>query len=183
MTERTDAIIIGAGHNGLVCAAYLAQAGLNVVCLESAGSAGGMSAPRTIGEDYHFPGLAHTTYPVSQSMRKDLKLDQFGYAPGHAIDTIALDTSGNRLTIGAGAASGEGLSDQDAVAYPKFRDQYLAFAKAGLETPLKYSFFLSLPSFQSQGSYIPCGESTKGILLFAAVFAAAYCACIHTPWI
>ena len=92
MTERTDAIIIGAGHNGLVCAAYLAQAGLNVVCLESAGSAGGMSAPRTIGEDYHFPGLAHTTYPVSQSMRKDLKLDRFGYAPGRAIDTIALDT-------------------------------------------------------------------------------------------
>ena len=77
MIERIDAIIIGAGHNGLVCASYLARAGMKVVCLESGDAAGGMSAPRIIGENYHFPGIATATYPVNAAIRRDLKLDQF----------------------------------------------------------------------------------------------------------
>ena len=130
MTERTDAIIIGAGHNGLVCAAYLARAGMKVLCLESAESAGGMSAPRTIAEHYHFPGLAHAAYPMSRALRRDLKLDKFGYQPGKAIDTVALDAGGKHLIIGARNVSGDGLSESDANAYPGFVEQYLSFAKA-----------------------------------------------------
>lgn len=130
MTDRTDAIIIGAGHNGLVCAAYLARAGMNVLVLESAGSAGGMSAPRTINDDYHFPGLAHAAYPVSSAIRRDLKLEQFGYEPGKAIGTVALDTDGEHLTLGSNGVSGEGLSKLDQAAYPEFRETYLAFARA-----------------------------------------------------
>jgi len=130
MTERTDAIIIGAGHNGLVCAAYLARAGLKVLCLESADSAGGMSAPRSIADDYHFPGLAHVAYPVAAAIRRDLRLEQFGYEPGKAIDTIALDANGKHLTIGSNGVSGDGLPESDEKAYPEFREQYLAFAKA-----------------------------------------------------
>ena len=130
MTERNDVIIIGAGHNGLVCAAYLARAGLNVLCLESSSSAGGMSAPRTLGDDYQFPGLAHLSYPVDSAIRRDLKLDKFGYRPGKAIDTIALDEGGNHLTIGANSVSGSGLAESDEASYAKFRKQYLDFAKA-----------------------------------------------------
>jgi len=130
MTERIDAIIIGAGHNGLVCAAYLARAGMNVVCLEAADSAGGMAAPRTLGDDYHFPGLGVSAYPVSAAIRRDLKLDQFGYAPGKAVDTIALDARGNHLTIGARSLSGNDLPESDAKAYPDFKNEYLAFAKS-----------------------------------------------------
>ena len=130
MTDRTDVIIIGAGHNGLVCAAYLARAGLNVLCLESSDSAGGMSAPRTLGDDYHFPGLAHAVYPLSPAIRRDLKLEQFGYAPGKAIDTVALDANGEHLTVGADSASGKGLPELDERAYPEFRKRYLTFAKA-----------------------------------------------------
>jgi phytoene dehydrogenase-like protein len=130
MTERTDAIIIGSGHNGLVCAAYLARAGMKVLCLESAESAGGMSAPRTIGDDYHFPGLANVAYPVAPAIRRDLRLERFGYEPGESIDTVALDAEDKHLTIGTDGVSGDSLPESDAEAYPKFREQYLAFAKA-----------------------------------------------------
>ena len=34
MPERYDAIIVGGGHNGLTCGAYLARAGLNTIVLE-----------------------------------------------------------------------------------------------------------------------------------------------------
>jgi beta-carotene ketolase (CrtO type) len=41
MTESTDVVLIGAGHNGLACAAYLARAGLGVTVLESSETPGG----------------------------------------------------------------------------------------------------------------------------------------------
>jgi phytoene dehydrogenase-like protein len=103
---------------------------MNVVCLESGDAAGGMAAPRSMGENYHFPGLAHASHPVNTTIRRDLKLDQFGYAPGKAIDTIALDANGQHLTISKNSVAGEGLSEKDENAYPKFRKQFLAFAKA-----------------------------------------------------
>jgi phytoene dehydrogenase-like protein len=130
MTEGTDVIVIGAGHNGLVCAAYLARAGRNVLCLEATGAAGGMAAPHTLGDDYRFPGLAHVAYPVSAAIRRDLDLDRFGYAPGPAADTVALAGDCRHLVIGSDGVTGPGLPESDAAAYPRFRDRYLEFAAA-----------------------------------------------------
>ena len=48
-----DAIIIGAGHNGLTCGCYLAKAGLKVLVLEEYHSIGGM----TITEEITLPGF------------------------------------------------------------------------------------------------------------------------------
>jgi phytoene dehydrogenase-like protein len=57
-----DAVIIGAGHNGLVCAAYLAGAGLKVVVLERRGVVGGAA----VTEEFH-PGFRNSvaSYTVS----------------------------------------------------------------------------------------------------------------------
>ena len=44
--DQYDSIIVGAGHNGLVCAAYLALNGKSVLVLEAADVPGGLAATR-----------------------------------------------------------------------------------------------------------------------------------------
>src|SRR6201993_1130326 len=73
-----DAIVIGAGHNGLTCAAYLAMAGLRVRVVERRGVIGGAA----VTEEFH-PGFRNSTasYTVSLLQPKivaDLKLHQHG---------------------------------------------------------------------------------------------------------
>ena len=53
MPHHYDAIIIGAGHNGLTCACYLARAGLKVLILEQYHTVGGM----TVTEEETLPGF------------------------------------------------------------------------------------------------------------------------------
>src|SRR5271169_2540999 len=73
-----DVVVIGAGHNGLTCAAYLAMAGLRVRVVERRGIVGGAA----VTEEFH-PGFRNSTaaYTVSLLQPKiirDLKLHQHG---------------------------------------------------------------------------------------------------------
>ena len=52
MTKKYDAIIIGGGHNGLACAAYLAKAGRDVLVLERRHVLGGAAVSEEV-----FPGF------------------------------------------------------------------------------------------------------------------------------
>ena len=52
MTEQYDAIIIGAGHNGLVCSCYLAKAGKKVLVLEANNQIGGAAVTRSFFEGF-----------------------------------------------------------------------------------------------------------------------------------
>ena len=76
--DECDALIIGGGHNGLVCAAYLAGAGLKVRVLERRGVLGGAA----VTEEFH-PGFRNSTasYTVSLLNPKviaDLRLAEHG---------------------------------------------------------------------------------------------------------
>ena len=76
--ERCDALIIGAGHNGLVCAAYLAGAGLKVTVLERRAVVGGAA----VTEEFH-PGFrnsvaAYTVSLLHPAIIRDLDLAAHG---------------------------------------------------------------------------------------------------------
>src|SRR5918993_4799283 len=78
MTRRYDALIIGAGHNGLVCAFYLARAGLNVRVLERRDVVGGAA----VAEEFH-PGFrnsvaAYTVSLLQPQVIADLDLHAHG---------------------------------------------------------------------------------------------------------
>src|SRR5580765_8119281 len=75
---RCDALIIGGGHNGLVCAAYLAAAGLKITVLERREVLGGAA----ITEEFH-PGFRNSvaSYTVSlldPNIIRDLRLHDHG---------------------------------------------------------------------------------------------------------
>ena len=57
MTD-VDVLVIGAGHNGLVCATQLASAGRSVMVLEAGEQPGGMAVNREIAPGFQVPGCA-----------------------------------------------------------------------------------------------------------------------------
>ncbi len=78
MPQSSDALIIGGGHNGLVCAAYLAAGGLKVTVLEQRGVVGGAA----VTEEFH-PGFrnsvaAYTVSLLNPKVIRDLELPKYG---------------------------------------------------------------------------------------------------------
>ena len=130
MTDMKTALVIGAGHNGLVCATYLAKAGYKVDVLEARDTVGGALAARTFAAGYRVPGLALASFPFSKKIASDLGLAAAGLKTGSVLDTIALDQAGNHLTLGTTRATGGNLSDKDQKAYQTFKEEFTAYAKA-----------------------------------------------------
>ena len=70
--SKYDAIIIGAGHNGLTAGAALARAGLNVLILERRDGVGGMATTSEIHPGFLVPSVAHLLYNLSPEVEKPL---------------------------------------------------------------------------------------------------------------
>lgn len=98
--QRYDSIIIGAGHNGLVTAAYLAKAGKKVLVLERRAIVGGSAATEEIYPGFKMPTCAHLAGAFAREIIGDLALRQYG------LELLPLDPlifapqpEGNALTI------------------------------------------------------------------------------------
>jgi len=67
-----DAIVIGAGHNGLTAAAVMARGGLRVLCLEKNHFIGGMSSTTELARGYRFELAGSVQFPLPNEIYQDL---------------------------------------------------------------------------------------------------------------
>jgi phytoene dehydrogenase-like protein len=140
MTTHYDTIIIGAGHNGLVAAAYLAKQGKKVLVLERRAIVGGSVVTETFGDGFTVDAV-QTGGALRPDIIKDLKLSQYGWAPSNEKQPFIalLDAShaasvataprrrvpyGDRLVLDAdpakAAESIKHFSEKDAARWPEF---------------------------------------------------------------
>ncbi len=101
--ETADAIVIGAGHNGLVCACYLAKAGLKVRVLERRKVVGGAA----VTEEFH-PGFRNSTASYTVSLLQAKVIRDLGLA-AHGLRIVErplsnfLPLASGYLKVGGGA--------------------------------------------------------------------------------
>jgi phytoene dehydrogenase-like protein len=92
-----DAIIIGAGHNGLTNAAYLAKAGLNVVVLEKNDYIGGASASREMHKGWIYSSCSYVCSMMRQALHRDLDLGRHGLLLVPYLGTVNFGDNDERL--------------------------------------------------------------------------------------
>jgi phytoene dehydrogenase-like protein len=122
----TDALIIGGGHNGLVCAAYLAGAGLRVTVLEQRSVIGGAA----VTEEFH-PGFrnsvaAYTVSLLNPKVIRDLELPKYGLRVVERRASNFLPTADGRyLLVGEGRTAAEvaKFSVKDATRLAEYGDR------------------------------------------------------------
>src|SRR5437588_12285611 len=76
--KSRDIIIIGAGHNGLVAAFYLAQAGYKPLVLERRAVLGGIATTDEFHPGFKVSSVLHTAGPIAASIAGDMQLEQHG---------------------------------------------------------------------------------------------------------
>ena len=124
MTDSYDVILVGAGHNGLVCASYLASAGRKVLVLEAGDSPGGAAATREFTPGYSVSSCAQWLYQLHPQVSRDLELEKHGLQlAAKDIASVLLDTAGQHLTLLGPDVSGDKISEEDIAAYRTFHDR------------------------------------------------------------
>jgi phytoene dehydrogenase-like protein len=143
VTVRYDAVIIGGGHNGLTCAAYLARAGLKTLVLERRPVIGGAAVTEEVVPGFKFSVFSYLMSLLHPKVIRDLELQKYGFEVLPASDMFGPLPGGDHIvfsdSVARSQASFARFSKKDAAIYPEF-DRYLSEAanivrKLLLETP------------------------------------------------
>jgi phytoene dehydrogenase-like protein len=122
---RRDAVVVGGGHNGLVCAFYLAKAGLKVTICERRGVVGGAA----VTEEFH-PGFRNSVAAYTVSLLNPKVIADMGLA-SHGLRVVERPISnflpledGRHLKLGGGETRTQAefakFSAKDAAAWPAY---------------------------------------------------------------
>jgi phytoene dehydrogenase-like protein len=143
MPTKYDAIIIGAGHNGLVCAAYLARAGLKPLVLERRPMIGGAAVTEEIAPGFRASIFSYLMSILHPRIQADLDLKRHGLEVMPCSDMLSPLDDGDYIVfsdkVERTQASFARFNKADAEIYPEF-DRFLnetanIFRKLLWETP------------------------------------------------
>ena len=94
---KYDAIVIGAGHNGLTNAAYLAKAGLNVLVVEKNEYIGGAAVTREMHDGWFYSSCSYVCSMMRQSIHRDLNLTKHGLVLVPYLGTVVFADNGDTM--------------------------------------------------------------------------------------
>jgi phytoene dehydrogenase-like protein len=163
MTHHSDVVIIGGGHNGLVCAFYLASAGLKVTVLERRGVVGGAA----VTEEF-YPGFRNSTASYTVSLLNPKVIADMDLA-GHGLRIVHRRASNflplndkDYLIVGEGRTKSEvaKFSERDAERLDAYGDRLEAIADVLRELVLK-----TPPNVEMGGGLASLVELLKGAAL------------------
>jgi len=129
-----DVIVIGAGHNGLTCAAYLSKEGYRVLVIERRPLVGGAAVTEDLWQGYKISRASYLPH-IEEEIVNDLELRAHGYITGQIEPRLYHPfRNGKSLTLYRdplkSAKEIEKFSFKDSRAYLKFHDLAVQFAEA-----------------------------------------------------
>ncbi|HEX6740783.1 MAG TPA: NAD(P)/FAD-dependent oxidoreductase [Sphingomicrobium sp.] len=162
-----DAIIIGAGHNGLTCAYYLARKGLKVAVFEASGNIGGAAVTDEFVPGFRNSAASYTVSLLNPKVIRDLELERHGLKVVLRKTDNFLPGDGDYLLAGRGGLTRKELGRHhkgDAEAY----DRYVAELETVVQL-LKKWLLRAPPNVGSKVSAIPkllsLGKDMAGLSL------------------
>ena len=126
MAEARDVVIVGAGHNGLITAFYLARAGFKPLLLERRPIVGGCAITKEFHPGFRCSTLAHSAGPIRSDIVADMNLEKYGlktYVPD--VRVLSLSATGEPLALYSDIAKSQAeigkFSPKDAANYADFQ--------------------------------------------------------------
>jgi phytoene dehydrogenase-like protein len=168
VTTRSEVVVIGAGHNGLTAAAYLAKDGGHVTVLERADEVGGILRGAEIAPGFTVPGIAHTVGRFRHSVVEELELSRHGLellAP--AVRLFAPQPDGSSVTFwGDVARTAEELRERnplDAEAFVSFDRKVRAVASFLAHVNVATPPDINAPTIADAISGLRMGRAFRGL--------------------
>lgn len=159
-----DAVIIGAGHNALVTAAYLATAGKRTLVLERRERVGGAADTVELARGVRAPALAHTVGRLRPSVQKDLALAHHGLSlVAPEVRVFAPSPGGGAITLWGDATKTAAGLGEDGDGYRQFDKRMRLLGRflddLGRSTPPD----IKSPGFGDAIAGLKLGRSFKGL--------------------
>jgi phytoene dehydrogenase-like protein len=163
-----DIVIVGAGHNGLVTAFYLAKAGFKPLVLERSAQVGGAAVTDEFHPGFRCSTLAHTAGPIRPDILRDMQLEKHGLrliTPDVCV--TALSPDGRALTLyqdaSKSAQSITAFSQKDAANYREFQHSLGKISKVIAEALATTPPDIDHPSSGDLWSMLKTGRAIRNL--------------------